>query len=65
MKIKQTLVYVAIAAFIVSLLSTGLGGLADMLRNRDSLVISREHAWNDGIYMVLAAIFLLLLTHSL
>ncbi len=57
--------YVALAFFLVSLVSTGVGGMADMLRNRDGLVISREHAWNDGIYMILAAIFVLLVSRCM
>lgn len=45
--------------FIVSLIATGIGGTVDLLRTG---TISREHAWNDGVYMVLVAIFLLMLS---
>jgi hypothetical protein len=42
--------------FLVSMafLTTGLGGLQDMLGIR--LAVSREHGWNDGIFLILVAI---------
>ena len=42
--------------FLVSMafLTTGLGGLQDMLGIQ--LPISREHGWNDGIFLILVAI---------
>lgn len=43
------IVLVGIAFFV-----TGLGGLQDMLGIR--LVVSREHGWNDGIFLMLTAI---------
>lgn len=49
----------AIVLFIVSIAATGIGGTMDLLRKR---TISREHAWNDGIYLILAALFLLMLS---
>jgi hypothetical protein len=35
-------------------LTTGLGGLQDMLGIQ--LPMSREHGWNDGIFLMLTAI---------
>jgi hypothetical protein len=35
-------------------LATGLGGLQDMLGVR--LTISKEHGWNDGVFLMLTAI---------
>jgi hypothetical protein len=65
MKRKQALLYVALAFFLVSLVFTGFGGIVDMLRNGNGLVISREHAWNDGHYMILVAIFVLLISRCI
>jgi hypothetical protein len=44
------LTFLVVAAF----LATGLGGLQDMLGVR--LMVSREHGWNDGIFLILVAI---------
>lgn len=44
------LLFLVITAFIV----TGLGGLQDMLGIR--LLVSKEHGWNDGIFLMLTAI---------
>ena len=38
----------------MAFLTTGLGGLQDMLGIR--LAVSREHGWNDGIFLMLTAI---------
>ena len=48
---KVLLVFLVVAAF----LATGLGGLQDMLGIR--LAVTKEHGWNDGIFLMLAAIF--------
>lgn len=57
---KRELTVLAILSFGIALLLTGLGGWADMLGQ--SFSVSKEHAWNDGIVMMLLAIFLLLLS---
>lgn len=44
------LVVLVVAAFI----ATGVGGIQDMLGVR--LVVTKEHGWNDGIFLMLAAI---------
>lgn len=51
---KVLLLFLVIMAFFV----TGLGGLQDMLGIR--LVVSREHGWNDGIFLMLTAILVAL-----
>lgn len=51
---KWILVALVVTAFVV----TGLGGLQDMLGIR--LVVSREHGWNDGIFLMLTAILVAL-----
>ncbi len=61
MKTSKVLIYVALGLVLMSLFSTGLGGWSDMMGGRP-ILISREHAWNDGIYAVLVAIFLVLVS---
>jgi hypothetical protein len=39
----------------MAFLVTGLGGLQDMLGVR--LPMSKEHGWNDGMFLMLVAIF--------
>jgi hypothetical protein len=58
MRTKQILLYFAFFLVAMSLLSTGLGGWADMTGR--PFLITREHAWNDGIFALLVAIFLVL-----
>lgn len=56
---KKELTLLAILAFLLALVATGLGGWSDMLGM--NFVVSKQHAWNDGIFMILVAIFLLTL----
>ena len=56
---KNELTFLAIAAFLLALVLTGLGGWSDMLGQ--NFVLTKQHAWNDGIFMMLIALFLLLL----
>lgn len=39
---------------VMAFLATGLGGLQDMLGVQ--LVITKQHGWNDGIFLMLTAI---------
>jgi hypothetical protein len=48
---KWLLIFLVVAAF----LATGLGGLQDMLGIQ--LVVTKQHGWNDGIFLMLTAIF--------
>lgn len=57
---NKQLRYAAIAAFVIALILTGIGGWSNMLGR--ALVITEQHAWNDGLFMMMAAIFLLLLS---
>jgi hypothetical protein len=52
--------YAAIAAFVLALVLTGLGGWANMMGR--PIVLTERHAWNDGLMMMLVAIFFLLLS---
>ena len=58
---KSQLRLLAVIAFVLALISTGVGGWADMMGK--PFLISKEHGWNDGIFMMLGAIFLLLLSY--
>jgi hypothetical protein len=49
----------AVVLIGIALLMTGLGGLLDMSQSK--FQITKQHAWNDGIFLVLVAIALLLL----
>ncbi len=57
---KKPLRYAAILAFVIALVLTGIGGWSNMLGK--ALVITEQHAWNDGLFMMMVAIFLLLLS---
>lgn len=56
---KQLFIGLAILSFFIGLISTGIGGWSDMLGK--PFVVSKQHAWNDGVFMILVAIFFLLL----
>jgi hypothetical protein len=49
----------AIAVMLIAVIMTGFGGLQDMVQT--NFQISRRHAWNDGIFLAILAVFLLLL----
>lgn len=59
---KTELRYAAIAAFVLALVLTGVGGWANMMGK--PIVLTERHAWNDGLFLMLAAIFLLLLSKA-
>ena len=51
---KWILIFLVVAAF----LATGLGGLQDMLGIQ--LIVTKQHGWNDGIFLMLTAILVAL-----
>lgn len=57
---KGPLRYAALFAFLLALVLTGIGGWSNMIGK--ALVITEQHAWNDGLFMMMVAIFLLLLS---
>ena len=57
---KQQLQFLAIVAFGLALVLTAVGGWSDLIGR--NIQISKQHAWNDGMFMILVAIFLLLLS---
>jgi len=50
----------AIVALVCSVIMTGAGGYIDMT-GRNIYALTREHAWNDGLYLVLVSVALSLL----
>lgn len=50
--------WILMVLVVMAFLATGLGGLQDMLGIR--LPVSREHGWNDGIFLILVAILVAL-----
>jgi hypothetical protein len=58
MRTRQILLYFAFFLVATSFVSTGLGGWVDLTGS--SLIITREHAWNDGLFVLLVAIFIVL-----
>ena len=51
---KWILTFLVVAAFF----ATGLGGLQDMLGIQ--LIVTKQHGWNDGIFLMLTAILVAL-----
>ena len=51
---KYLLTFLVVMAF----LATGLGGLQDMLGIQ--LIVTKQHGWNDGIFLMLTAILVAL-----
>ncbi len=64
--VLKKLVWVLIGAFLIlSLLLTGVGGLLDMFGWDKLLLFTKEHAWHDGLYLlILTGVLLLFLQTS-
>ena len=58
MRTRQFLLYLAFFLVAMASVMTGLGGWVDLTGR--PLMFTREHAWNDGIFAVLLAIFIVL-----
>lgn len=54
MKSEQTLLW---ALVFIALLVTGIGGALDIAEKK---TITKEHLWNDGLFLMLFAVFLAL-----
>jgi hypothetical protein len=50
---------IAVLLLVLAVLMTGVGGLTDFLQN--DYRVTKRHAWNDGMFLVLMAIALILL----
>lgn len=48
-----------LSIFFLSLgiILSGIGGMMDMMERDRFLTLSKQHYWNDGILMILLAIF--------
>jgi hypothetical protein len=51
----------AIFIAILAVILTGLGGVMDSWKGR-TIKITKEHAWNDGTFLILLAIFIVIVT---
>lgn len=60
MTTRETFFWMAIAAFALALVLTGVGGWANMMGK--PIVLTEQHAWNDGLFLMLVAIFFLILS---
>jgi hypothetical protein len=47
-----------IVVVILAILLTGLGGLMDMTGREKIGFLSKQHAWNDGLFLLILAILL-------
>lgn len=47
---------ITIVVLILSLIAMAMGGWSDF--NKKKYIISKEHYWSDGTYLLLLAIFL-------
>ena len=54
MKFSRSLLWILV---LIALVATGLGGALDLVENGR---LTKEHLWNDGLFMILLAIFLAL-----
>jgi hypothetical protein len=59
---QRELTLLSVLAFAIALALTALGGWSDMLGR--PFIVSKQHAWNDGMFMMLIAIFLLVLAKA-
>lgn len=46
--------WLLIILVVMAFLATGLGGIQDMLGLQ--LIVTKQHGWNDGIFLMLTAI---------
>lgn len=55
---SSSLTVLALILFGLSVFATAAGGMMDLVQTGG---LTKRHAWSDGIYLVLAAVFVLLL----
>jgi hypothetical protein len=55
---KQWIRILAFVLAFVGVLLTGLGGMMDLV-GANRLIVSKEHTFNDGLFLMIAAVFLL------
>ena len=57
----KALKQVAIVLLIIAAILTGIGGWLDLSGSESTLHLTKQHAWNDGLFLAIVAVFLLLL----
>ena len=55
MKFTRALAFLLV---IISILLTSFGGMLDMFNLHLAVRVTKEHAWNDGMFLLLLATFL-------
>jgi surface polysaccharide O-acyltransferase-like enzyme len=58
----ETYRIIALILVLLGMVFTSMGGWKDMTLNKQ---ITKQHYWNDGTYLTVLAIFILLYFHSL
>lgn len=58
------MVTIILVITIIALVLTGVGGWLDLTKSEFSLQFTKEHAWNDAIFLMLLAILLAILYSS-
>lgn len=58
---KNSVKTLALCSLLLSITLTGLGGLMDIADEKRIGYISKKHAWNDGMYLAIVSVALLLL----
>jgi cytochrome b561 len=53
--------WIAILIAILAVIFTGMGGLLDSWKG-SRFEITKQHAWNDGIFLMLLAIFIVIVS---
>ncbi len=56
----KALKQVAILLLLIAAVLTGIGGWLDMYGGDAVLHFTKQHAWNDGLFLAIVAVFLLL-----
>jgi hypothetical protein len=59
---KTQLRYASLLAFVVAVLLTAVGGWSNLTGR--PLIFTEQHAWNDGLFLMMVAIFLLLFSFA-
>lgn len=58
------MITIIIILTIIALVLTGIGGWLDLTDSQLSLHFTSQHAWNDGLFLMLVAILLAILYSS-
>lgn len=61
---KSSMITIILILTIIAFILTGVGGWLDLTNTELPLHFTREHAWNDAIFLLLVAILLAILYSS-